>query len=111
MMDYTNGGSAISSGDVVVVGSMVGVALVDIASGATGAVRFTGVFKLAKKNGDTITQGAPLYWDAGNSELTTTELDNALAGVAWSAQASSDATVLIKLMGNTDADKAAVTPL
>lgn len=109
IMDYTNGGSAITSGSPVVVGSMVGVALVDIANGATGSVQFTGVFRVAKKADDVVTQGAPIYWDAGNEEATVTETDNALMGVAWTAQAGSDTEVDVKLMGNTDAAEAATS--
>ena len=55
---YTNGGSAISSGDVVVIGNCVGVASVDIANGATGEVAITEVYTLPKLSAAVIAQGA-----------------------------------------------------
>ena len=38
VITYSNSGSAISSGDVVVVGEQIGIALSDIANGASGSV-------------------------------------------------------------------------
>lgn len=64
VIDWTNGtGSAVSSGDVVKVGQILGVALTDIASAATGSVAIRGVFTVPKVTGAVIAQGESLVWD------------------------------------------------
>lgn len=97
-------GSTIVSGQLVAVGDRVGVAAVDIASGATGSVHVDGVHEVAKASPLAITQGATLYFDATEGELTTStdgagSLVNAAAGYAFAAAGSSDTTVLVKLNG------------
>lgn len=65
VIDWVNGtGSAVISGQVVRVGKVMGVALVAIANGATGAVQLTGVFEVPKVSGAVIAQGENLVWDA-----------------------------------------------
>ena len=60
VLDYVNTtGAAIASGSVVVVGALLGVALVDIPVGATGSVAVDGVFSVPKVAGAAIGQGAP----------------------------------------------------
>lgn len=95
-IDYV-AGSNISSGQVVVVGARVGVALAAIASGATGAVRVKGIFTLAKLSTDVVAQGALLYWDNANTRLTTTSAGNTLAGYATVAAGNGVSTVDINL--------------
>jgi predicted RecA/RadA family phage recombinase len=64
VLDYTNNtGSAISSGDVVKVGQILGVALVDIAVGESGSVQIDGVFTVPKVSAAVIAQGEGLTWD------------------------------------------------
>ena len=64
VIDWTNGtGSAVSAGDVVKIGQILGVALVDIASAATGSVAIRGVFTVPKVTGAVIAQGEALTWD------------------------------------------------
>lgn len=64
VIDWTNGtGSAVAAGDVVKVGKILGVALVDIAASATGSVQITGVFEVPKVSGAVIAQGENLTWD------------------------------------------------
>lgn len=60
---WTNAGSAVSAGDVVVIGKILGVALVDIANGASGSVAISGVFTCPKVSGAVIAQGENLTWD------------------------------------------------
>ena len=97
ILDYT-AGAAISAGDFVVIGTVGGVAINDIANGAVGAVAVSGVFRVTKATG-AVTQGALLYWNATNSNLTTTAAGATLVGVAASAALSGDATVDILLNG------------
>ena len=63
IIDYTNAGAAIASGDPVVIGAMVGVAQVDIASGAVGAVAISKVQNLPKLDAAVITAGMLVGFD------------------------------------------------
>ena len=90
-------GSNIVSGAVVIIGTIAGIAIADIASGKTGAVRIAGVFSLPKAAGVAITQGAKVYWNAGAGNVTTTASGNTLFGVAAVAAASGDANVSVLL--------------
>tara|TARA_R110002049_G_scaffold173699_1_gene340591 strand:+ start:1264 stop:1638 length:375 start_codon:yes stop_codon:yes gene_type:complete len=62
VIDYT-AGADITSGSVVKLGNILGVALTDIANGATGSVAIRGVFRVPKVSGAVITQGESLTWD------------------------------------------------
>ena len=94
---YTNAtGSNITSGSVVAVGDMIGIALSDILIGSTGTVQLAGVAIVAKTTGQAWTQGAKLYWD-GTSAFTTTVGSNVWAGWAYAAAASGDTTGQVKL--------------
>lgn len=62
VIQYT-AGSDISAGDVVVVGNILGVALVNIATGATGSVAIRGRFTVPKVSAAVIAQGESLVWD------------------------------------------------
>ena len=62
----------VTSGQLVVVGSLVGVAACDAASGADVEIAAEGVFTLPKVVADVITQGAKLYWDSVAGKLTIT---------------------------------------
>lgn len=96
VMDYT-AGSAVSVGQVILVGKRIGVALTAIAAGATGALRMDGVFTIAKLSTDVVAQGDLLYWDNANSRLTTTVGTNVLAGYAFAASGSGVTTVQINI--------------
>lgn len=96
VMDYT-APAAITSGSAIKVGSRIGVALSDIASGATGPVQMSGVFSQPKLSTDVVTQGALLYWDDTNDRLTLTASGNTLAGYAFAAAGNGATTVAIKL--------------
>lgn len=96
VIDHT-AGSNLTSGAVVVMSTLVGVALVDIASGATGSVQIAGVFEINKLSTDVIAQGDLVYWDATPGEITTTSAGNTLAGKAVSAAGNGVLTVKVKL--------------
>ena len=97
-IDYTPG-SAVTAGDVVVQGELVGVAKLDIAASALGALAVTGVFDFPKATGagTAITAGANCYWDAANSRATTTATGNKLIGKVVAAAADADDTVRVRL--------------
>lgn len=95
-IDHTPG-SALSAGDVVVVGSLVGIAATDIAAGKLGAILVDGVFEFPKA-AEALSVGDSAYWDAGASNVTATASGNTLVGIVVAAAASGDAvaSVLIR---------------
>lgn len=96
VLDYTAGAN-ITRGQVVVMGVRVGVAVSDIANGSSGAVRVRGVVELAKASADTIAQGALVYWSAANSNITSTDSGNTLAGYAAAAAGNGVTTIRVAL--------------
>lgn len=100
---YTNGGAAaIAAGDVVIYGEIVCVALDDIAIGATGAIKSSGVFNLAKLSTDAIGEGVSVYWDATNSQVTLTATANTLMGKSYKAAGAGTTTVDVIMNGLPD---------
>ena len=75
VITYTNAGSAISSGDVVVIGQQIGIALVDIANGASGSVAMKGRYTVPKVSAAVIAQGESVIYDVSESAFD----DNAAA--------------------------------
>jgi predicted RecA/RadA family phage recombinase len=102
-VDYTPG-SAVSAGDVVVVGSnLVGIANRAIAANALGALATEGVFDIVKVTGS-VSAGASIYWDAdgdpvggtaGSGAATATATGNTYLGVALADAVSGGATVRV----------------
>jgi len=101
-LEYTNAGSAIASGDVVVVGKLVGIAATDIAaSTGVGTVYLEGVFNVPKNNSLAITQGDQVFWDASPGEVTKTATDYPM-GTAHEDAAADATTVNVKLAAGVD---------
>lgn len=99
-MPYTNATAAdIASGEVVVVGDRVFVALGDIAVGASGSLATCEVWELPKKAATAFGQGDVVYWDATPGEITDVALDGVPAGYAFADAAAGDATIQVKLNG------------
>lgn len=96
-------GATIASGDVVVTGDTVGIALVAGVSGETIAVSIKGVFTVAKTTGTAWVQGDAIDWDASASEfhkgVTPASGDVVSAGIAYTAAASAAATGQVLLLG------------
>jgi predicted RecA/RadA family phage recombinase len=95
MMPFT-AGATIASGDMVLLGVLIGIAAADYVSGDAGQAQMEGVFEVPKASG-ALTQGAKLYYDAGAKNLTATATSNTFAGWAYADAASGDATVLVLL--------------
>ena len=89
--------SDVDSGAPTIIGSRVGVALVDAPSGVESSFAVVGVYRLPKTSG-AIAQGAEVYLTSGGN-ISTTATDNSRAGYAWAAAASGDGDVLVKLDG------------
>lgn len=76
---YTASGSSVAAGDVVEVGSVVGVAPRPIADGETGDLEIQGEFEVPVTG--TASQGAAAYWDAANTRATASSSGNTKMGV------------------------------
>ncbi|MHB8149980.1 MAG: DUF2190 family protein [Desulfobulbia bacterium] len=99
-MPYTNStGAAIASGDPVLVGNRLCVALGDIAIGASGELATCEVWTLPKVAATAIGQCADAYWDNTAKNITNVATANTLAGCAFAAAAADDATIQVKLGG------------
>ncbi len=105
--DYVNAGANVKSGDVVVLGDVVGIALTDILTGSTGAVLVSGVAIVAKKTSQAWAQGQKVYYDSTGSpahDYFTTAADDGgspatafvFAGWAYDGALSADATATVK---------------
>ena len=93
---YTNAtGSDISSGAIVVMGKVCGIAINDIANGTSGAVAIKGCFRLTKKTaGDNIAQGTVLKYNSGVEAASAgATLDTVIVGRAAAAAGTAATTV------------------
>lgn len=96
-LDYTPE-NAVGNGEVVSLGTRIGVAGGDIKAGELGHLHVVGVFEMPKAASVSITMGAAVYYDAGAGAITTSA-SNVPAGYAAAAAGANDATVLVKLLG------------
>ena len=98
-------GADTAAGDVVVIGSMLGVALNDIANGQTGPCAISGVFVCPKVSTAVIGQGESLVWVVASSEFDdqlATPVEGDISGVcavAWEAAGNGATTVKVLLTG------------
>lgn len=96
VIDYTNAAeSAVEYHDVLVIGSLVGVAEEPIPKDSTGSVAIVGVFSLPTDASD-ITAGAPVYWDATSGKAVK-ENSGSLVCAGVAVGASSGGAVPVKL--------------
>lgn len=103
-----SGETTVAAGKGYLIGAMFGVVLNLTRNGQTvfsnqasaqndvAVVALEGVYTLPKATG-AITLGAKLYWDNTAKNVTTTASGNTFCGYAWTAQASGDTTVQVKL--------------
>ena len=86
-----------AAGDVVVVGSMVGVAANSAALGGDLDLEIGGVWELPKVSALAIDIGDKLYFDSATKLVNKTALDNTYLGVAVAAAANPSASVRVRL--------------
>lgn len=99
-MPYTNAtAAAIASGDPVLVGNRLCVAIGDIAIGETGQLATCEVWELPKVGATAIGQGVDVYWDDTAKNITNVATANTLAGCSFAAALAADTTILVKLGG------------
>ena len=95
-IDYTPA-AAVTSGSVVVQGSLVGIVVRDTAANALGSLRVSGIHEFPQASGQAIAAGAAVHWDATAGRATTTATNNAFIGKAVKAAATGDADVWVRL--------------
>ncbi len=94
----------VASGQAVVIGSLLGVALTAVANGAQGEAGIEGVWELPKLSSAVVTEGAKLTWDVSAGEFILTSPANGdLVGCATAVAAAGNGagTVLAKLTPGT----------
>jgi predicted RecA/RadA family phage recombinase len=87
---------AVAAGDVIVQGSLVGVARLDIEAGTLGSLAVVGVFDAPKAFGE-IAVGTPLYWDAENKQASVTQSGKQYLGKSVAFAADNDEVVRVLL--------------
>ncbi|OHB50505.1 MAG: hypothetical protein A2Y10_18070 [Planctomycetes bacterium GWF2_41_51] len=99
-IDYTPA-AAISGGELVVLGGMVGISKSDIAAGVLGALCIEGIFAVPKKN-ETFAEGLPVWFDADGNPQDGVAGSGAATQIGGDAQAVGDI-----LLGSCVVDAAA----
>ena len=108
VITYANGGAAIAAGDIVIMGTTIGVALSAIAATTgTGPVVIEGVFAgVPKVSAAVFVQGEKLIWDVSHNSSAGGFDDSAASpatgditggAIAWVAGANLETTCTIKL--------------
>jgi predicted RecA/RadA family phage recombinase len=114
-VDYTPA-AAVTGGDVVISGGIVGISPTDLAASEKGALQIDGIFQVPKSTG-AIVAGQPIYWnptgtpdsgDSGSGAANQTG-NGTYMGIAVQAQASGDNTCLVILNAGLPPKQSAVT--
>lgn len=94
---YTPGGD-VAAGQVVDLGTFVGVAREPITANQLGSLAIRGTFDFLKFSGEAISLGDRVYWDEGtNTASKTVGYSEAIIGVCVAAAAAEDSTVRVSL--------------
>lgn len=72
----------VKSGEACLIGSMIGIAQIDVTNATVGDFAIDGVHDVAKATGAAWTEGELIYWDDTAKNFTATSSANTLAGVA-----------------------------
>ena len=88
--------TAVSAGDIISQGGLVGVAKLDIDAGTQGALSLSGVYKVAKAPEIFVT-GESVFWNATAGQATHTLTGNQYLGKAVASAGETDETVSVRL--------------
>ncbi|MDP3263468.1 MAG: DUF2190 family protein [Tabrizicola sp.] len=88
----------VSSGGIVIAGSIAGVALGSAAAGEPVDVAVTGVFELPKVGAQTLALGEPVYWESTAGLVTETASGNTRLGTVAKTAGAGVATVAVRLV-------------
>lgn len=99
-IDYTPG-SAVASGDVIVLTDIIGIAKTPIAANELGSLGIDGVFSVPKGS-DAFTIGDTVHWDpdattANGQAVNASATGTTVMGVAVAAAGSGLSTVSVKI--------------
>ncbi|MDD0852990.1 DUF2190 family protein [Halobacteriovorax sp. GB3] len=90
--------AAVTSGQALLVGALIVVALKDYDANELGIYERVGVYELPCVSTDVVaTPGVSLYWDDAAKKITATSTDNTFAGVSYKAKADGEETIQILL--------------
>lgn len=97
--DFTASGTSYLSGDLVKIGDLVGIALVDIPDTKTGSVIIEEVFEVPKLSTDVMGKGVSVYLDENDKRVTLDAAAgaNIYAGKTFNAAGNGVAVVKVKL--------------
>lgn len=84
------------SGDVLVIGDLVGIVNAPVSSGETGSLAVEGLFDLPT-GGAVISACSEVFWDDTNKVITETSTDNTKVGYLCKAVGASDTIGRVKL--------------
>lgn len=88
----------VTSGDVVIISSLIGVAATTEVAGADVVLATCGVYELTKTSAQAWAVGAPIYLTSGGV-ATTASSGNTLIGVATAVAANPSDTGYVRLNG------------
>jgi predicted RecA/RadA family phage recombinase len=97
VLELTAPAGGVSSGDLVIVGAIAGVAAKDAAEDEKVNIQTTGVFSLPKTSAQAWSEGDRIYWDAANSRADKTATLGTFIGIAAAAAANPSATGKVRL--------------
>jgi predicted RecA/RadA family phage recombinase len=89
----------VSSGDLVIVGAIAGIALTDADATKDVNLQTRGVFTLPKLSTEVITQGAAVSWDIDPGQVVLPDSGHYPLGTAIEAAGNGDTTVAVRLDG------------
>ena len=88
----------VASGDVVVLGNLVGVAKLDIKTGELGALALTGVYEVEKATGVAFAVGMEVAWDAANRKAVAAGTSGSVKmGHAVALASAVETTMFVRL--------------
>lgn len=90
---------AADSGEFLIVGELMGVAVAAYDSGAAGTLKRSGVFWLPKTTSEAWTQGQKLFWNASTKKFTIDPAQKQVGAIAWVAADSADTEGKVLLGG------------
>lgn len=98
-MLFTATTTAKSSGDICVIGDMVGIAKVDIAAAGTGAVYIRGVHTVAKRTNAPWTLGDSTFYSTASAVFSLVETGNIYGGKVYATATTTQATGKVIMPG------------
>ncbi len=93
--------SALLSGGVVEVGSLVGIAVADAQAGEQVSVLLEGAVSLTRNPADAFSEGDVVYWDSGAGHVTTSSGAgaNTRLGASLETLAAGAGSIVVRLDG------------